>query len=160
MNQALMAMLPAEVRSALEAGAAPQDLMQSMLASRMDATSEVVETLDELEHEEPWPQVGWQFVDQPLVADSDATVSSFQRVADLAGALGACRLCLGESLDCPLCAGDGSPGWSVPDPELFEAIVVPALRRLQSEALVRAQRTARQAFGSEGRNGNGKPQTN
>ena len=160
MNQALMAMLPAEVRSALEGGAAPQDVMQSMLAARMDSATDVVEALDELEPEEPWPEVGWQYGDQLPTLESEAATSAFQRLPELAGALGACRLCLGESLDCPVCGGAGAPGWNVPEPELFEAMVVPALRRLQSESLARAQRTARQAFGAEHRNGNGNSQTN
>jgi hypothetical protein len=49
----------------------------------------------------------------------------------LAAALGACYLCWGENLMCEVCAGEGAPGSTPPDGELFTALVVPAVRRLQ-----------------------------
>jgi hypothetical protein len=44
----------------------------------------------------------------------------------LAAALGACE-CWGLRADCGLCLGRGSPGWTQPDPGLFDAFVRPAI---------------------------------
>lgn len=166
MNQALLAMLPAEVRTALEGGAAPQDVMQSMLTARLQAAEDVLASEDVIDVEEPWPEVGW-------ISNEDAAVQSWpaadippappaisHRFVDVARALGACTLCLGEDPDCPVCGGAGTPGWSVPEPELFEALVLPALRRLQSQSLRRAQDTARHVMRPDRENGNGHSQTN
>jgi hypothetical protein len=47
----------------------------------------------------------------------------------LAAALGACE-CWGLRRECPICAGQGSSGWTLPDGELFEEFVRPAVVRL------------------------------
>jgi len=47
----------------------------------------------------------------------------------LAAALGACE-CWGLEANCGLCQGQGSAGWTQPDPELFEEFVKPAIARL------------------------------
>jgi hypothetical protein len=47
----------------------------------------------------------------------------------LAAALGACE-CWGSRPGCPLCQGQGSAGWTQPDPELFEELVGPAIAKL------------------------------
>jgi hypothetical protein len=47
----------------------------------------------------------------------------------LAMALGACE-CWGLSARCARCGGQGSTGWIRPDPELFEALVKPAIAKL------------------------------
>ena len=47
----------------------------------------------------------------------------------LAAALGACE-CWGLRANCGLCQGQGSAGWTQPDPELFEAFVEPAIVKL------------------------------
>jgi hypothetical protein len=155
MSQALMTMLPAEVRTALEGGAAPEDVMQSMLQARMQAAEEVLASEDLIEYEEPWPELGWggayeaPATSRPLEPESDLDLDPaslppiLDRLTDVARALGACPLCLGDSPDCPACSGAGAPGWSVPDPEMFEAMVVPGLGRLQSEALRHAQDVSR-----------------
>lgn len=52
---------------------------------------------------------------------------------DLAAALGACGACLGSEPECDECEGQGRPGTSAPDPVLFEALVVPAVRRHRRE---------------------------
>ena len=49
----------------------------------------------------------------------------------LAAALGACE-CWGLEADCDLCQGQGSSGWTQPDPELFEEFVRPAIERLHA----------------------------
>lgn len=53
------------------------------------------------------------------------------RVLLLAAALGACD-CWGEHADCPDCSGKGRPGWVPPDPQLYQELVVPAVRRAGS----------------------------
>lgn len=144
-NPALLAMLPPEVRTALQEGAAPDQLMQSMLLARMQAAealeAEATEIEDELDRdEEPWtagggPARAW--APEPVVAPEPDPVR-----AALARALGACPVCVGGDAGCPVCAGSGTPGWAVPDPDLFAAYVAPALRRLQGEALRAAQAAA------------------
>lgn len=49
----------------------------------------------------------------------------------LAAAFGACHLCWGEDLQCQLCGGEGRPGSSLPDRDLFVQFVTPAARRLR-----------------------------
>jgi len=51
-----------------------------------------------------------------------------------AAALGACFACWGTDEDCPECAGRGRTGWRVPDRELFQRMVVPAVRRWREKA--------------------------
>ena len=51
----------------------------------------------------------------------------------LAAALGACHLCWGEDLHCPVCRGKGYPGFSMPDKELFLELVTPAVRKLKGK---------------------------
>ena len=50
----------------------------------------------------------------------------------LTAALGACE-CWGLSARCDLCQGDGSAGWTDPDPELFDEYVRPAVDRLPND---------------------------
>jgi hypothetical protein len=55
-----------------------------------------------------------------------------QTIGDtLAAALGACYLCWGEDPHCEQCGGDGRPGWSEPDAELFAEYVQPAVERFR-----------------------------
>lgn len=49
----------------------------------------------------------------------------------LAAALGACYLCWGDDLQCPICQGRGTSGWQASDEILFDQWVVPAVRALQ-----------------------------
>lgn len=51
----------------------------------------------------------------------------------LAAALGACE-CWGLRADCDVCAGEGGTGWILPDRELFEELVKPAVVRLAGES--------------------------
>ena len=53
------------------------------------------------------------------------------RCDDLASALGACPLCWGKDLECRVCRGRGSPGFSVPERKLFVEFVLPAVRMLK-----------------------------
>ncbi len=56
----------------------------------------------------------------------------------LAAALGACE-CWGLQADCDLCHGQGSAGWTQPEPELFEEFVRPAIERLPGMSARRHQ---------------------
>jgi hypothetical protein len=56
-----------------------------------------------------------------------------ERSDAMAGAVGACPLCWGQSLDCRGCRGRGGPGFSVPDESLFEELVLPAIRTLRAQ---------------------------
>jgi hypothetical protein len=155
MTQALAAMLPPEVKAALDGGAAPAELAQTLLMQRLQQANEA-ETVVVEDDEEPWPELGWGEPGgssgvEPLgsvpppgpVAEDPALPFLDVRMTDVARALGACTLCFGDLPDCPVCRGEGSPGWSIPEPHLFGALVLPALRRLESEELRRAQGTAR-----------------
>jgi len=51
----------------------------------------------------------------------------------LAAALGACE-CWGLRASCGLCNGYGTPGWTDPDPALFDELVMPAVIRLSAGA--------------------------
>jgi hypothetical protein len=59
----------------------------------------------------------------------------------LATALGACD-CWGEEIDCPVCDGEGAPGWLLPEPRLFAAYVRPGLRALDQTEAVPADETS------------------
>lgn len=51
----------------------------------------------------------------------------------LAAALGACPGCWGGDEDCEACGGRGSAGSMPPDAELFEELVLPAVRRVRAD---------------------------
>lgn len=57
----------------------------------------------------------------------------------LAAALGACRVCWGGDDHCPVCAGDGHSGAEEPNAALFEALVVPAVRRMRARRPMRSR---------------------
>jgi hypothetical protein len=59
----------------------------------------------------------------------------------LATALGACD-CWGEDIGCPVCDGEGAPGWLLPEPRLFAAYVRPGLRALDQMDAVPADETS------------------
>jgi DNA repair exonuclease SbcCD ATPase subunit len=50
-----------------------------------------------------------------------------ERNDSLAVALGACALCWGDDVSCPVCAGAGRAGFTPPDRELFAQYIAPAL---------------------------------
>jgi len=54
-----------------------------------------------------------------------------ERNDSLAMALGACALCWGDDVLCPVCAGAGQAGFSPPDRKLFAQYVAPALRHFR-----------------------------
>jgi DNA repair exonuclease SbcCD ATPase subunit len=56
-----------------------------------------------------------------------------ERNDTLAAALGACYLCWGEDLDCPVCSGTGHPGSLMPDKSLLLQLVAPAVQQLRKQ---------------------------
>lgn len=58
-----------------------------------------------------------------------ALASAHGLLDELAAALGACAACWGGEDDCPACRGRGEPGWRMPDEELFDVLVAPAVAR-------------------------------
>jgi hypothetical protein len=66
--------------------------------------------------------------------DDGAHQALVDRNVLLAAALGACE-CWGEDLNCPNCGGDGSTGWTDPDPRLFVEYIQPALTRMTRAVL-------------------------
>ena len=56
-----------------------------------------------------------------------------ERNDNLAAALGACYLCWGEDLDCPVCRGTGHPGSSMPDKSLLVQLVAPVMQQLRKQ---------------------------
>jgi len=61
----------------------------------------------------------------------DEVMALRERNDALAAALGACYLCWGEDVRCPVCGGHGSPGTMAPDRGEFALYVAPALKHLQ-----------------------------
>lgn len=59
----------------------------------------------------------------------------------LAAALGACGLCWGEDLTCPVCGGRGHPGAEMPNVAQLRRFVLPALQQLRESknSLMRQQ---------------------
>ena len=146
-NPALLAMLPPEVRAALQEGTPPDQVMQSMLLARMQAAEALEAEATEIEDdlggdEEPWPVAGGGRPARAWAPEPPPAPEPDPLRAALARALGACPVCVGGDAGCTVCGGSGTPGWAVPDPDLFAAYVAPALRRLQGESLRAAQSAA------------------
>jgi hypothetical protein len=81
--------------------------------------------------------------DAPAAPEEPAQyVALLDRDCTLAAALGACE-CWGEYVDCPVCDGDGGPGWLVPDPRLFARYVHPAVRAVTGRPAPRRAPRAR-----------------
>jgi hypothetical protein len=71
---------------------------------------------------------------QPDQVDRVTYNELFHRNAAVAAALGACD-CWGERANCPLCNGEGSPGWVPPDESLFAIYVGPVVHQFSAEAV-------------------------
>jgi hypothetical protein len=71
--------------------------------------------------------------DRLLSMRSDMQAAYYEEVLDrtvcLAAALGACD-CWGSAAECPICQGEGNPGWMLPDRTMFETYVQPAVTKL------------------------------
>jgi hypothetical protein len=67
-----------------------------------------------------------------------------ERNDSLAEAVGACALCWGEDVLCPVCEGEGRPGFTMPDRELFTQLIAPAVRHFLKRS--RTRRPSTQSF--------------
>jgi hypothetical protein len=47
----------------------------------------------------------------------------------LSSALGSCNICWGENQDCPVCSGNGYPGWRTVNKRLFNIYILPSLEK-------------------------------
>lgn len=54
-----------------------------------------------------------------------------RRTRRLGAALGACPVCLGDTLLCETCGGAGAPGWRLPRARAYREIVLPAVDRVE-----------------------------
>jgi hypothetical protein len=70
--------------------------------------------------------------DDPLNAGERAELEDLRRRNEIfAAAVGACEVCWGDDPACPICGGEGRPGWAEPSRGLFAEVAGPALRRLR-----------------------------
>lgn len=101
------------------AGAGPEALIASLITRRLTGFFTA-----------PEPDLTQ---DRHNTVQADAQTAHYEELLDrnssVAGALGACD-CWGSAPSCPICQGEGIPGWMLPDGELFAAYVEPALTRL------------------------------
>jgi hypothetical protein len=66
--------------------------------------------------------------EQSLLADYEFLVN---KNSQLASALGACE-CWGEDSGCPVCQGEGMPGWTRPETQAYSFFIRPAMKALAS----------------------------
>jgi hypothetical protein len=68
--------------------------------------------------------------DRSTVGRRDDELADYEELVDrdnlLAAALGAC-VCWGQRAECPICNGAGTPGWALPDEQLYTVYVRPAV---------------------------------
>jgi len=62
---------------------------------------------------------------RPDFAEAEELALLRRRNDTLAAATGACHLCWGDDLLCPLCVGRGGPGWQPPDPWAHQRYIAP-----------------------------------
>jgi hypothetical protein len=128
-----------------------QDRLASQLQDRLasnEALSGISETLAGNSDKPPEELIGTVVADWlagMIVSEDSSTISEKPAVSDrnaerlyyreisnrnivLAAALGACHNCWGTRADCPFCDGAGTPGWVLPDPQLYASYVHPAVR--------------------------------
>jgi hypothetical protein len=72
--------------------------------------------------------------DPPSAAERTELEDLRRRNEIFAAAVGACEICWGDDPACPICRGEGRPGWAEPNRGLFAEVAGPALRRLRREA--------------------------
>lgn len=120
-------------------------LIAKYLANKRATAEEVNDEEDDLEYAKP--RRSRSDDSSALSRERAEAVRSLQRLARtmfaeleelrsrndmLASALGACYLCWGDDLQCEVCNGEGVPGSSAPDKQLFSQFVGPAARRLRN----------------------------
>jgi hypothetical protein len=150
---------PKELLSRLgNSNPAVASLLQQMTAQQQQAAAAPVEVIDVettpaqgAPHEAAATSGSDEIVEtaaEPCDDDSARELQELQRRADLmckelkllrerndlfAAAVGACCLCWGQDLNCRSCRGRGGPGFCIPDEELFEDYVVPAIHTFRAQ---------------------------
>jgi hypothetical protein len=129
-------------------GAGFEQLLAQMGESdpRVSLVSKYLASRREAEEAEAEESAAVEAAREAAEAEKQAAVRTLQRMARsmyaeleelrgrndmLAAALGACYLCWGENVLCEVCGGEGAPGFTSPDGELFKELVSPAMRRMQ-----------------------------
>ena len=130
-----------------ESAVSPDAMLQKLAAQSPDPTTTMLASLlmNGMEEEEENPVDDDMDEIERLLAyaesndldddgdDPDASeeLEALREVNDtLAAALGACPKCWGGDDGCADCGGSGSPGAAVPDSQLFNHLILPAVRRV------------------------------
>lgn len=122
----------------------PRMAMIAQILAQREAAAAAAETADDTP-EEPPTAVDGALVEREEIERRESVqrlrtvaVRMYAELEDLrarndalAAALGACYLCWGEDVQCPVCHGHGQPGARAPDAGLFAEYVAPAVRRTQ-----------------------------
>jgi hypothetical protein len=128
MNEQLLQMMqtdPAGARRMLEAAVTERSASDPMLAMMM-------QMMNSRRSEEPPENRRRERVERVrshLGELRSALASAHGLLDDIADALGACDVCWGSDERCRECRGRGTPGWRMPDEELFAELVAPAVKR-------------------------------
>ena len=76
---------------------------------------------------------GKTFNDVGIITHRSADLGAVMTfVRALALGLGACPDCWGQSQTCPVCNGQGKPGFFLPEPRHFDALVRPAVEKAKN----------------------------
>jgi hypothetical protein len=138
-NPAVASLLQQVKAQQQQAGAAPADVIDVEAVPTHAASPEEAETVGETESsgcvEEPDDPSASEIHDLQRRADLMCAELKLVRERNdlLAAALGACCLCWGQDLSCRSCRGRGGPGFCIPDEELFEEHVVPAIHTFRAQ---------------------------
>jgi hypothetical protein len=115
-----------QLGTVLDASGSDNGTSSSGLVSLLSQVAQSAQTDGQSE-----PRIGGFQTDQ---VDRVTYNELFHRNAAVAAALGACD-CWGERANCPLCNGEGSPGWVPPDENLFAIYVRPVVHQFSAEAV-------------------------
>jgi hypothetical protein len=135
------------------------------MSTTTDTTTELGELEALLERVLPDPRGFAERVFEQIVArltmqvpDASAAIvdsydaAAYQALVDrnmiLAAAVGACD-CWGYESGCPLCAGAGSAGWTLPDAGLFGEFIAPAVQRMADQSGEKTQTLAQSKEGEQ-----------
>lgn len=109
--------------------------MAETLRARAGSDPRVAAMLEHMQHEEPneppapRDPSNAQRIRTAIREMREELVELHERNDVLADALGACPTCWGRVKHCRECRGRGQPGWRVPDAELFEEFITPAISK-------------------------------
>ena len=117
---------------AVRKGEAGLPLLQKILGSTKLSPEQqaVVDILAELEANPAPSQDDFEDAMEETAGLIQRELADLREANDtVAAALGACRYCWGGNPNCKECRGRGRSGSRAPDPDLFNELVMPAVRR-------------------------------